>query len=134
MEASALASVPLFDGLDQAIVERWASLFQETTLLSGSGLAREGEFAYKFFVVLDGEVEVQRDFQHVATLGSGDFFGEMGVLTGGRRNARVIALTRCRLAWMMGWDFETLTKEHPEVAERIQRVVDERMASVPDAD
>lgn len=130
MEASSLKSVPLFDGLPDETVEECAALFQERPLLRGSGLTREGEFAYKFFVVLEGEVLVQRDFQDIATLGPGEFFGEMGVMTGGRRNARVIANTPCRLAWMMGWDFDKMTEQHPEIAARIQRVVDERMADI----
>ena len=131
MESSRLRSVPLFEGLPDEKLDAIAALFHETSMLRGSGLAREGEFAYKFFVVLDGEVLVQRDFKDVATLGPGDFFGEMGVMTGGRRNARVVAQTPCQLAWMMGWDFERMTDEHPVVAARIQHVVDERMATVP---
>ncbi len=131
MDAEALKDVKLFEGVDQATLERCAALFQETEILAGSGLTREGDFSYKFFVVLDGEVEVLRDFDHVANLGPGDFFGEMGVVADARRNARVVALTRCRLAWMMGWDFQTMTAEHPEIAARIQAVVDERMASLP---
>jgi CRP-like cAMP-binding protein len=134
MESTELRSLPLFDGLDDAVVEQCAAKFQETEMLMGSVLAREGEFAYKFFVVLDGEVEVQRDFQHLARLGPGDFFGEMGVVDGGRRNARVLAHTRCRVAWMMGWDFEAMTSEHPQVAERIQAVIDARAASLPHDD
>lgn len=132
MESGKLRSLPLFDGLPDEVVEGCAKRFQETELLNGTSLTREGEFAYKFFVVLAGEVEVQREFKHLATLGPGDFFGEMGVMTGGRRNARIIAQTRCDVAWMIGWEFEAMLAEYPEVAERIQKVVDERMASVPE--
>ncbi len=133
MDASTIRELPLFDGLPDEVAEHCAARFEELELLAGTGLAREGDFAYKFFVVLDGEVEVQRDFQHVATLGPGDFFGEMGVLAGGRRNARVVATTRCRVGWMTGWAFDAMLREHPEVALRIQAVVTERMSAVPDA-
>ncbi|MDW3214930.1 MAG: cyclic nucleotide-binding domain-containing protein [Ilumatobacteraceae bacterium] len=131
MDSNTVRELPLFEGLSDEVVEACASRFEELELLAGTGLAREGEFAYKFFVVLDGEVEVQRNFEQVATLGPGDFFGEMGVISGGRRNARVIASTRCRVGWMTGWDFEALLEEYPEVARRIQDVVDERMRGVP---
>lgn len=134
MESGQLKSLPLFEGLSDDDADKVASMFQETELLNGTGLTREGEFAYKFFVVLEGEVEVQRHFKHVATLGPGDFFGEMGILTNQRRNARILAKSRCRLAWIMGWDFEAMTEEFPVIAERIQAVVDERMATVPDDD
>ena len=102
-------------------------------MLAGTVLAREGEFAYKFFVVLEGEVEIQREFEHIATLGPGEFFGEMGVIEGGRRNARVLATTRCKLAWMMIWDFDNMTKDHPEIAARIQAAVEGR-SGTPTAD
>jgi CRP-like cAMP-binding protein len=132
MEAGQLRSLPLFEGVADDVLEKWAGRFSETELLNGSGLAREGEFAYKFFVVLDGEVEVLRDFQHVATLGPGEFFGEMGLVDGERRNARIVAHSQCRVAWMMGWDFEAMTTESPEIAARIQSVIDERRASTDD--
>ncbi len=134
MDADKLRSLPIFAGLSDEVVGSWAEKFQATELLAGSILVREGDFAYKFFVVLDGQVEVQRDFQHVATLGPGDFFGEMGLLGRERRNARILALSRCDVAWMMGWDFDALTTEQPAFADRIQAVVDQRMASLPSAD
>ena len=127
MDANTVRGLPLFEGLSDEVVDDCARRFEEIELLAGSGLAREGEFAYKFFVVLDGEVEVQRDFRHVATLGPGDFFGEMGVMAGGRRNARVVATTRCRVGWMTAWAFESMLQDHPEVAHRIEAVVADRM-------
>lgn len=131
MDADALRSIDLFDGLTEEELAQCAELFETTEILAGSGLAREGDFSYKFFVVLDGEVDVLRDFDHVATLGAGDFFGEMGVVTGERRNARVVAKTRCNVAWVMPWDFQKMTDDHALVAERIQAVIDERAKSLP---
>ncbi len=133
-ESSRLANLRIFSGPSGDVLDEFASRLQEAELLNGSILVREGDFADKFFVVLEGEVEVQRDFHHVATLGPGDFFGEMGLIQGARRNARIIAQSRCRVAWMMAWDFDRMTTEYPEVAARIQAVVDERMAAVPDHD
>lgn len=132
MESIELRELPLFEGLPEEVVDECAGRFQETELLNGTTVTREGEFAYKFFVVLDGEVEVQRDFEHVATLTTGDFFGEMGTLEHGRRNARILAQSRCRVGWMMGWQFEEMLQQCPEVARRIQATVDERMATLPD--
>ncbi len=132
MGSMSLKDLPLFEGLDDDVVDDCVGRFRETEMLAGTSLAREGEFAYKFFVVLDGEVEVQRDFTHVATLGPGDFFGEMGVLARGRRNARLLAQQRCRVGWMMGWEFEEMLEQHPEVAQRVQAVIDERMAGISD--
>lgn len=129
MNSEKLKSLPLFDGMADDVVEKCASSFQETEMLAGTVLAREGDFAYKFFIVLDGEVEVQRGFEHIATLGPGEFFGEMGVIEGGRRNARVLATTNCNLAWMLIWEFDKMTKDHPEIAMRIHATVEGRSDS-----
>ncbi|MGI9622256.1 MAG: cyclic nucleotide-binding domain-containing protein [Acidimicrobiales bacterium] len=132
MDPSYLKKVPLFDGLSDEDVANCAALFETEEILAGAGMAREGEFAYKFFVVLEGEVDVLRDFEAVARLGPGDFFGEMGLLGGERRNARVVAHTRCDVAWMMGWSFEEMLEQYPDVAQRIQDAVDARVAPLVD--
>jgi len=132
MHADDMKSLPLFEGLPDDVVASCAARFQETEALAGSSLTQEGDFAYKFFVILEGEAEVQRDFERLGTMGPGDFFGEMGVAEHGRRNARVVATTRCRLASMLGWEFEEMLKEHAAVAERVQAKIDEREARSTD--
>jgi len=129
METSRLASISLFDGLAEDELANLASRFQEEQLLAGSSLAKQNDFSYKFFVVLDGEVEIYRDFEHVADLGAGDFFGEMGLISGDRRNARVTAKTRCELAWMMSWDFQEMQNNHAMVCDRIEAAIAERSPS-----
>jgi CRP-like cAMP-binding protein len=131
MDASRLKSSPLFDGISDEDLASCAEHFDETEILAGSSLSNEGDFAYKFFVVLDGQVEVLRDFHPVAQLGPGDFFGEMALVSGERRNARVTAVTRCDLASIIAWDFQKMTDEFPQIAERIEAKVVERMASLP---
>lgn len=126
MEAERLHSLPLFEGLTDEELARCAERFTEIELVAGSSLAKQDDFAYKFFIVLDGEVDVHRDFEFVARLGPDEFFGEMALVKGEKRNARVTTRTRCRLACMMGWDFKAMNEELPVVAERIAAVVHER--------
>ncbi|MFK8024991.1 MAG: cyclic nucleotide-binding domain-containing protein [Ilumatobacter sp.] len=126
MQIDQLRSLTLFDGVSDEALAGLAEQFMELEMVGGSSLAKQDDFAYKFFVVLDGEVDVHRDFEHVASLGTGEFFGEMALVKGEKRNARVTAKTRCRLACMMGWDFKTMTEEHPTIAAHIDAVVDAR--------
>jgi CRP-like cAMP-binding protein len=126
MDSTTLRELPLFEGLSDDDVERCAALFQERAFLAGSSLASEGDFAYKFFVVLDGRVQVHRGFDLVAELGPGEFFGEAGIVKRQRRNARVTAKVRSTLAWVMSWDFATMLEEFPTVAERIDAAMRER--------
>lgn len=131
IDAPRLRCSPLFESLSDDELQRWAAVFEESPFLDAANIAREGEFAYRFFVVLEGEVEVLHGFDRIALLGPGEFFGEMGVMAAGRRNARVTAHGRCTLASMVAWDFQELTGEFPSVAQRIDEVVRERVAALP---
>ncbi len=134
MDVKRLQSLPLFQGIAEGDLADWAAKFQTAEMLAGSSLAKQDDFAYRFFVVLEGQVEVFRDFEHVADLGPGEFFGEMGLISGKRRNARVTAKTRVDIAWMMPWDFEQMTTDVPDIAARISEVVATRNASIAAAD
>jgi CRP-like cAMP-binding protein len=126
MDASRLRVSSLFDGLSDSDVERCAAWFEETELPAGSRLVKEADYSYRFFVVLEGEVEVLHDFQRVRRLGPGDFFGELGVLSDSRRSAKVVALTRCAVARIMAWDFRTMLVEHPVIAARVEAAAEQR--------
>ena len=61
-------------------------------------------------------------------LGSGDFFGELALLTGRRRQADVVALTYCRLLVLRRADFERFLSENPAARAEINRVALARLA------
>ena len=126
MQADDIEPSALFEGLSPDELERCAEPFKEIEMVAGSSLAKQDDFAYKFFLVLEGEVDIHRDFKFVARLGPGDHFGEMALVRHEKRNARVTAHTRCKLGCMMGWDFKTMTEEFPTVAARIDDIVAER--------
>jgi CRP-like cAMP-binding protein len=126
MDASRLRISSLFEGLTDADVERCSAWFEETKLTAGSRVVNEGDHAYRFFVVLEGEMEVRHDFEPVRILGPGDFFGELGLLGESRRTAKVLALTRCAVASIMTWDFRTLLAEYPVIAARIEAAAEQR--------
>lgn len=84
IDASRLRVSPVFAELSDEELERSAKLFEEKKLLAGSSLIEEGDFSNRFFVVLDGEVDVSHDFDPVQRLGPGEICGEIGLLTGQR--------------------------------------------------
>ena len=63
--------------------EQVARRADEIDLPSGSIWSVEGRLPHEFFVILDGEVEVTHDGQRLATLGPGDFFGEIALIEHG---------------------------------------------------
>ena len=126
MHVEQIRGLTLFEGLNDDELAQCAEQLVELEMVAGSSHAKQDDFAYKFFVVLDGDVDVHRDFEFVARLGAGEFFGEMALVKGEKRNARVTAHTRCRLACMMGWDFKAMTERYPTVAAYVNKVVEER--------
>ncbi len=126
MHASQLRGLPLFDGLTDDQLEACAAEFEEIEVLAGAGLIREGDYSYKFFVVVEGSVDVLRDFVPVATLGPGEYFGEMGVVTGAKRTARVVAQQRSIVGRLMTWNLRRLMEEYPTIGAHIQATIDAR--------
>ena len=55
-----------------------------------------------------------RDGEHVADLGPGDFFGEIGLLEKDLRTATVVARTPMRLITLTGWDLKRMERTMPE--------------------
>lgn len=130
MEESRLKKVPLFAGLTRRELGRVAQVTDEITVAPGTRLVNEGDFAYEFFLIEDGSAEVARERAHLADLGPGDFFGEMGAMTDAQRNATVTATSPLRAIVMTARDFRTIALELPEVAERIRATVRQRTSEL----
>ena len=126
MEAGDLVAFELFSGLSPDQLDSCAALFSEQRVLMGEKLTSEDDFSYSLFLVLDGAVKVSVDGDQVATLGVGEYFGEVGLVRGERRNAEVTATETCRVAKLMTWDFEKLTESHPVLAQRLEAKAAER--------
>lgn len=78
----------------------------------GTVVFRQGDDADRFFILVDGGVEVDRDGELLATLGPGAFFGESALLVKGRRSASVTAVAQCSL-WSVSYDaFEAAVSHH----------------------
>jgi CRP/FNR family cyclic AMP-dependent transcriptional regulator len=127
MDARRLRDVPLFGELSDPSLTRIAHWFDEIEVPQGTHLLDEGRFPHEFFVVLDGTVDVVHDGDQVATLGKGDFMGEIAILEGLRRTATVVASTPVRAAVMHERDFREMCEEMPVVERRIREAIRERL-------
>ena len=126
MDASRLKSIPLFEEVGEEELAQIAPFATEVVVEAGRELVREGDFSYEFMAIEEGEAEVTRGGEHVADLGPGDFFGEMGLLERTLRNATVTAKTPIRLVTLTGWDLKRVERSAPEAMERIRSVLEER--------
>ena len=126
MDASRLKSIPLFEEVGDEELAQIAPFATEVSVEEGRELVREGDFSYEFMAIEEGEAEVTRGGEHVADLGPGDFFGEMGLLERTLRNATVTAKTPIRLVTLTGWDLKRVERSAPDAMERIRSVLEER--------
>jgi CRP/FNR family transcriptional regulator, cyclic AMP receptor protein len=126
LDASRLKSLPLFKDVPDEELAQIAGFAQEVNVEEGRELVREGDFSYEFMAIEEGEAEVTREGQHVADLGPGDFFGEMGLLEKTLRNATVTAKTPMKLVTLTGWDLKRMERHIPEAIERVRATLEER--------
>lgn len=118
-----LKDITVFSSVDDAYLRDLASFARETSVPEGATIINQGDFSYDLVAIVEGEAEVSRDGQSVATLGAGDSFGEIGVLDHTRRTATVTAKTPMRLACWTSWDVKRLSQD---VLFAIRDQVDER--------
>jgi CRP/FNR family transcriptional regulator, cyclic AMP receptor protein len=126
LDASRLKSIPLFEDVPEEELGQIATFAQEVTVDQGRELVREGDFSYEFMAIEEGEAEVTRDGDHVADLGPGDFFGEMGLLEKTLRNATVTATTPMQLVTLTGWDLRRIERTVPQAVARVRAVLEAR--------
>jgi CRP-like cAMP-binding protein len=126
LDATRLKSIALFDEVGDEELAEIAPFATEVSVEEGRELVREGDFSYEFMAIEEGQAEVTRGGEHVADLGPGDFFGEMGLLERTLRNATVTAKTPVRLITLTGWDLRRVERAAPQAMERIREVLEER--------
>jgi CRP-like cAMP-binding protein len=125
-----LAGCPLFKGIDDEGLVALAERATQVDFPAGHVIARQGEIGTGFFVVIEGQVRVVRDGKPVATLGAGEFFGELSVLDRMPRNAMVAADVPTTCLALASWDFEAVLLEQPALTLAILRGVARRLREV----
>ena len=125
-----IAHVPLFQHCSKSELKRIAGLADELDLPVGKVLIREGEPGREFFVLLDGRVDVSRKGQSLNTLQSGDFFGEVALVSNAPRNATITALTMLRVLVVTDRDFRNLLRESPQIQLKVLEALGDRIAPV----
>jgi CRP-like cAMP-binding protein len=114
-----LGAMALFAGLTAQQVEDVAGTVLDRRVKAGKAVIKEGNWGHEFVIVLEGDVEVRRGGVAVATLGPGDYVGEIAVLDDVRRNATVVAKTPAVIGAIDTGQFRALLREIPVLAERI---------------
>jgi CRP/FNR family cyclic AMP-dependent transcriptional regulator len=133
-KSALLSQARLFDGVDADGMDRIAAVAVEVEFPADHVIARQGEIGTGFFVIVEGGVRVFRDGRTVATLGPGDFFGELSVLDGKPRIAQVLADGPTTCLALATWDFEAVLLAEPRLALAILRGLAGRLRDVTEAE
>ncbi len=122
-----LKNVWLFSACTNKELSQIASLVDEVDVPRGAILTTEGGPGREFFAIIEGDADVVIRNRKIATLGSGQFFGEISLLDQGPRTATVKAATDMKLYVLDVRSFATLLDKHPAVARKILRGMAQRL-------
>jgi CRP-like cAMP-binding protein len=114
-----LAGMALFADLQRPQLESVAHTFEEEMFADGQPIIRQGLGGSNFYVILEGEAAVRVDGQDLATLGRGDFFGEVSVLLGEPPTADIVALRAMRCLALSAAEVPEFLVAHPRVMLRM---------------
>jgi len=127
-----ISRLDLLAGLDHQQLDRLSKLLRGRFTVPGEQIVRKGERGDAVFFIASGAVEVILTQRNVR-LGSGEFFGELALLTGQPRQADIVALTYCQFLVLRKAEFDRFLRENPAVREEINRVAEQRLAANLDA-
>jgi CRP/FNR family cyclic AMP-dependent transcriptional regulator len=113
---SMIGSVPFFGGLQEKTRKAVVSQGKEMSYKAGDSIVDEGTMGVGFYLILDGKAEVRKGGKILATLGKGQFFGEMSLIDEQPRSADVVAVAPTKCWALTSWAFSALVKSHPEIA------------------
>jgi pyruvate,water dikinase len=114
--AAALQRVQLFGELNRRQAEQIARLLKERHFAKGETVIMEGSGGAAFFIIESGEVTVSVKGEDRATLGPGDYFGELALIDGGPRSATVVAATDLVCFGLTFWEFRPLIEGNGALA------------------
>lgn len=122
-----VARVPPFGALSAGELRQICRLLRPVLAVPGEAIVRRGAVGDAMYFIASGAVEVALSPQPVR-LGSGDFFGEMALITGAARTADITALGFCSLLMLRADDFNALLAASPHLRDHIHETARRRRA------
>lgn len=120
-----VAKVSFFADLNAGRIRKIAKLLEPRLVVPGERIFRKGDTGDAMYFISTGAVEIRMEPEPIR-LGSGDFFGEIALLTRQPRSADAVALSYCQLLVLYERDFHRLLDEHPNLREAVHRMARER--------
>ena len=126
---AALRRVQLFADMDRRQAEQIARLLKERPFAKGETVIMEGSGGAAFFLIDSGEATVSCKGVDVATLGPGDYFGEVALIDGGPRMATVKAATDLVCYGLTFWEFRPLVEGNGAIGWKLLQALAKRLRS-----
>jgi CRP/FNR family cyclic AMP-dependent transcriptional regulator len=126
-QAEYLATVPLFSALSRSDLRQVMRVAEELDVPPGQELVTEGRIGREFFLILDGQAYVRRNGRKIATLGPGQYFGELALIDRKPRSATVESATEMKLLVLGQREFAGLLESLPGVAAKLLRGLAQRL-------
>ena len=123
--AQLMSKFPVFGDLSPEQRAELLTLFKPRSAAPGERVIRAGDVGTEMFFISSGAVEVSIGDKKIH-LGAGDFFGEMALLTGGRRTADVTAIDYCLFLIVNKDEFDKFIARYPELREKLDEVAAQR--------
>ena len=122
-----------FPDVPSATLEREVERTKIRRFLSGQTIIREGDPAESFFILTRGAASVRQNGPQgeteISTLKAGDFFGEVGLLSGTVRNATVRATAPSEVLELDAEGFRDLVESSQLTKDRVESKMEQRLAS-----
>ena len=122
-----LSQVPLFAGLEPRDLDRIGDSCKQRNFAAGDTIASEGSSGAGFFVIGDGTAKVTVHGEERATLGPGQYFGEIALLDEGARTATVTAETDMTTYAMTFWEFRPIVETDARIAWKLVQALAHRL-------
>ena len=116
---AALEGIDIFSELTRGQHRSAARLMTCVPVKAGRALTIEGQPGREFMIIVEGQASVRRDGRLVATLGPGEFFGEMSLIAGAPRSATVTAETDMLIETLNRREFSSMLDENPSLARKV---------------
>ena len=126
-KTKALGEAPLFARCSKKELEFLASRTDDVDVPAGRKLTSQGQAGDTFYVLLEGEADVDIDGRHRRTLRVGDFFGEISMLDRGAATATVVTRTPLRLMVMSHSQFRDAIKANDSLLSQVMAAMGGRL-------
>ncbi len=125
-----LRRVPLFGTCPHTDLQRIAALADEIDVPAGKRIIAEGTTGQEFFIIIEGEVRVERGGAELRTLGPGEFLGEIALVDDRPRSASAIVTKPSRLLVIGHREFHSLLDAYPSIQLQVLQALAARVRAV----